>query len=318
MPESPVDFKRRDLLREIFVSGAEPRLRAGWRLAAQTALLLFLAACMGIPLSFYFIFRGITDFAINNIGVELLMLNGVYNFVVFTASIYLARRFLDQRSFASLGLMLNAKAFADLAAGVVIAFLMMSLIYSVEYALGWIKFEGFAWQAESLSSVFKGVLAFVVIFMMTAWNEELLTRGYYLQTIASGLNMAWGILLSSAIFGMLHMANPNASWGSTIGIFAAGLFFAYGYTRTMQLWLPMGLHFGWNFFEGVVFGFPVSGLDIYRLTRHQVTGPAVWSGGPFGPEAGLIVIPALALGFVLVHLYSNFAKISSQRRSNEQ
>lgn len=306
MPGDPANSNRRDLFKEIFISSDEPRLRAGWRLAAQTALMLVIGACMGVPLMLYFIFRGIDSFDINNIGAEFLILNGAYEFAAFTASIYLARRFLDKRSFASLGLALNAKALMDIAAGITITFLMMSLIYSVEYALGWIKFEGFAWQAEPTSDIIKGVLAFVVIFIMTAWNEELLARGYHLQTIASGSNTAWGVVLSSVIFGILHLANPNATWVATIGIFAAGLFFAYGYTRTMRLWLPMGLHFGWNFFEGVVFGFPVSGLDVYRLTRHQVTGPAAWSGGPFGPEAGLIMVPALAIGFVLVHLYTKF------------
>jgi hypothetical protein len=64
------------------------------------------------------------------------------------------------------------------------------------------------------------------------------------------------------------------------------------------------MHRGWNFFEGVVFGFPVSGLDIYPLTRIQVEGPELWTGGAFGPEAGLIVIPALILGGVLIYFYT--------------
>ena len=61
---------------------------------------------------------------------------------------------------------------------------------------------------------------------------------------------------------------------------------------------------GWNFFEGVGFGFPVSGLDIYRLTRIEVHGPVLWTGGVFGPEAGLIILPALLLGVLLIHLYT--------------
>ena len=74
--------------------------------------------------------------------------------------------------------------------------------------------------------------------------------------------------------------------------------------RTKQLWLSIGLHIGWNFFEGVVFGFPVSGLDIYPLLRIKVTGPELWTGGAFGPEAGLIVLPSLIVGAVLIYLFS--------------
>jgi hypothetical protein len=89
-----------------------------------------------------------------------------------------------------------------------------------------------------------------------------------------------------------------------MGIFLAGVFFAYAYIRTKQLWLPIGMHIGWNFFEGVVFGFPVSGLEPYALTRITVQGPEIWTGGVFGPEAGLIVLPALILGAFLIYLYT--------------
>ena len=70
----------------------------------------------------------------------------------------------------------------------------------------------------------------------------------------------------------------------------------------------MGLHLGWNLFEGVGFGFPVSGLDIYHLTRITVSGPEVWTGGAFGPEAGLVVIPGMVLGAVLIYIYSHFIR----------
>jgi hypothetical protein len=103
---------------------------------------------------------------------------------------------------------------------------------------------------------------------------------------------------------LLHLFNPNATWISAAGIFFAGLYLAYGYVRTRQLWLSIGLHIGWNFFEGVVFGFPVSGLAIYPLIRIEVHGPEIWTGGAFGPEAGLIVLPSLILGALLIYLYT--------------
>jgi membrane protease YdiL (CAAX protease family) len=136
------------------------------------------------------------------------------------------------------------------------------------------------------------------------WNEELLSRGYHLQTIASGLNLFWGIVLSSALFGLLHLGNPHATWVSAVGIFGGGLFLAYGLIRTKQLWLSIGLHIGLNFFEGVVFGFPVSGQNNYALIRINVHGPDIWTGGAFGPEAGLIVLPVLIFGSLLIYLYT--------------
>jgi membrane protease YdiL (CAAX protease family) len=213
-------------------------------------------------------------------------------------------RFLDKRSIESLGLKLSAQTLFDILAGIGITFLQMGLIYLAMRTLGWLTFQGFAWEFDTVSVVLIKVLLFFIIFIFVGWNEELLSRGYHLQTIGSGINLFWGVMLSSAVFGLLHIFNPNATWISTVGIFLAGIFLAYAYVRTRQLWLSIGLHIGWNFFQGVVFGFPVSGLDIYALTRIQVHGPELWTGGAFGPEAGLIVLPAFLLGAGLIYLYT--------------
>jgi hypothetical protein len=140
--------------------------------------------------------------------------------------------------------------------------------------------------------------------MGVGFQEELLSRGYHLQNLAAGTSLPIGVTLSSAVFALLHLRNPSASWLSTIGIFLAGIFFAYAWVRTRRLWLPIGLHIGWNFFEGIIFGFPVSGLETFRLLRHSIVGPILATGGPFGPEAGLIVLPALALGTGILYLYT--------------
>jgi membrane protease YdiL (CAAX protease family) len=86
----------------------------------------------------------------------------------------------------------------------------------------------------------------------------------------------------------------------------AGVFLAVGYLQTKQLWLGIGLHMGWNYFEGNVFGFQVSGLDTFRLIHQTVAGPDWITGGMFGPEAGLIVLPAMALGVGLIYAYCRY------------
>ncbi len=199
---------------------------------------------------------------------------------------------------------LSRQTWIDILAGIGITFVQMGFIYIVMLGLGWLTFTGFAWQFDPINVVVTSVLTFFVIFIFVGWNEELLSRGYHLQTIASGINLFWGVVISSTVFGLLHLGNPNATWVSAAGIFFAGLYLAFAYIRTKQLWLSIGLHIGWNFFEGVVFGFPVSGLDIYPLTRIKVTGPELWTGGAFGPEAGLIVLPSLIVGGILIYLFT--------------
>jgi uncharacterized protein len=282
----------RSILARIFLSPDEPRLRAGWRLLIQTILLFVLGAVVSIASSFLGPLNG------------SLLWSQILNFIIITGSVYVARRWLDKRSFESLGLKLDKRTLLDILAGIGITFVQMGFIYVLMLALGWLTFEGFAWEFDPINVVISSVLTFFIAFIFVGWNEELLSRGYHLQTIASGLNLFWGVIISSAVFGLLHLGNPNATWVSAAGIFFAGVYLAYGYIRTKQLWLSIGLHIGWNFFEGVVFGFPVSGLDIYALTRIKVHGPELWTGGAFGPEAGLIVLPSLILGAFLIYLYT--------------
>ena len=292
-------------LNQILYVSDGSRLRAGWRLLLQTLFLLMFAVCLSIPL---FVILILLDpsivSSIPELKPEYLLLATIGETVAVTLSVFLARRFIDKQPIESLGLKLDIQALVDVLAGIGITFLQMGFIYSLMLGLGWLTFEGFAWQFDPMNLVLKNTLLFLVIFVLVGWNEELLSRGYHLQTIASGTNLFWGVLISSGVFGLLHLRNPGASWVSTGGIFLAGIYLAYGYLCTRQLWLPIGLHVGWNFFEGVVFGFPVSGLDIYALTRITVHGPEPWTGGAFGPEAGLIVLPALLLGVLLIYLYT--------------
>lgn len=304
----PEPASKRPFIRTIFLSPDEPRLRAGWRLVIQTILLVALFFCGGIPLGLLIL---VPDLELPD-GL-FLALNQVIEIIAVTGSIYLAMRFLDKRPFSSLGLKIDKRTTIDILAGIVITFFMMGFIYLIQWGLGWLTFEGFAWETDDLLTVLGGTFGMFVVFILVGWNEELLSRGYHLQTIASGLNLFWGVMLSSVVFGVLHLGNPNATWVSALGIFFAGLFLALGYLTTRQLWLSIGLHIGWNFFEGVVFGFPVSGLDIYRLMHITVDGPVLWTGGAFGPEAGLVVLPGILLGAILIFVYTKYLRISSNQ-----
>jgi membrane protease YdiL (CAAX protease family) len=115
-------------------------------------------------------------------------------------------------------------------------------------------------------------------------------------------------MISSVIFGFLHAFNPNATPLSSISIAAAGLLFALGFILTGDLAIPIGIHITWNFFEGNVFGFPVSGVTS-STTFIQITqsGPVAWTGSAFGPEAGLTGLGAIALGCILILAWMRFS-----------
>ncbi|MGD8730705.1 MAG: type II CAAX endopeptidase family protein [Anaerolineales bacterium] len=292
---------RRNILATIFISPDERRFRAGWRLLFH-AMLVFLIT--GILVASVLPFIQDPDL----LSTSTSSLGFLLETIAIVVATFIARRALDRRSFKSLGLELNKFAVTDLLLGFFIPAIMMGLIFLTFWVLGYITFDGFAWQFEDFSSVLIGLGSGFAMFVLVAISEEMLSRGYHLQNITEGTNLFWGLLLSSTVFSFLHLANPSSGISAVAGLIGAGIFLAFGWLRTRQLWLPIGLHLGWNFFEGNIFGFPVSGLDTFRLVQHSVGGPIWFTGGAFGPEAGLIILPAMALGIWIMILFTRGRK----------
>ncbi len=284
-------------LARLFLEEDGSRLRSGWRILGQLCMLIFFLTITGVPAGLLLL--------LNPPALLALGIGEAATFLAIFLAVYLARRLLDRRSFTSLGLVWHRFAARDLLAGVLIPAGMIGLIYLLEAAFGWLQFEHFAWDQTSPLRLLAELLALFGIFIVTGLVEELQARGYWLHNLEEGMGLFWAMLLSSIMFALLHSLNPNVSWIAILGLVAAGLFLAYGFVRTRQLWLPIGLHLGWNFFEGPIFGFQVSGLDVgTRLLVHIDRGPALFTGGAFGPEAGLVQFPALLLGVLFIYLYT--------------
>jgi CAAX protease family protein len=286
-------------LAQVFLSPDEPRLRAGWRLLIQSIFLLVLLSAITIPVV---IAASLVGYDVNTLP-PLSWIDLIPMVIAITVSVWIARRLLDRRSFVSLGFRPDRRALLDVLVGFLITGVVMAMIFAIEAGVGWLRFDGWAWETASASQVARATVSGLLGFMFVGCYEELLFRGYHLQNIRDGMGLGWGLLLSSVIFAVSHLTNPNVTWYSTLlGLIAAGYFLAYGWVRTRQLWLSIGVHVGWNFFEGHIFGFPVSGIKVAGLIRHTPTGPTAITGGPFGPEAGLIILPAMAIGFGLIWL----------------
>lgn len=283
------------------------RLRSGWRLAGQLLfLLVLLIPALTVAGLLLVLLPGVSLEALTGeaLGETVLLVSAPAQFVAMVGSVFLARRLLDRRSILSLGLSWRRTAGRDLLAGVLLTLPMIGSIFLVEWAAGWLQIESFAWQSRPLSAWLPSLLALLVVFILVGFGEEITFRGYWLQNLEEGVKLPWAVAISSLAFSLAHLQNPGISVPAVLGLVAAGLLFAFAYLRSGSLWLPIGVHIGWNFFEGPVFGFPVSGLEAVRLIEQTAQGPSLWTGGEFGPEAGLLLLPALALGAALIALYT--------------
>lgn len=144
------------------------------------------------------------------------------------------------------------------------------------------------------------LLFITVALLFGAVGEEILFRGYGFQILIRGLG-AWATILPvSVLFGFAHMNNPNATWLGVVNTVAFAIAFGYAFLRSGDLWLPIGLHFGWNWVLPL-FGAPLSGftMGVTGFVMHWKVGE-VWSGGNYGPEAS--VLTCIVVVVLMVYL----------------
>lgn len=292
----------------LFWNPAEHRLRALWRLLLQVGLLLVTLSLLGLVFSLIFGY-----FPGSLAPVSNFLISPVTTLIGITFSMWLAARWLDRRPFVDYGFHINRRWWKNFAFGLALGAGLMLLIFLVELEAGWVKISGFFNSGVAGVLFIPAIFISLVLFVCVGFYEEMWTRGYLLRNMAEGFNMKFmgprsalllAYLISSSFFGLLHAANPNANALSTILIGAAGLFLGLGFLLTGELAIPIGIHITWNFFEGNVFGFGVSGTNppgvFIQITQ---TGPTLWTGGAFGPEAGLLGLAALILGSIAIYLW---------------
>jgi membrane protease YdiL (CAAX protease family) len=264
----------------------ERRIRALWRLVAQTCMLILLTLILQHVLVLVF---GLVAFVAQPITpwqVDPKATNALFHswsesfshaplfalrFVSTLVCIWLAGRVLDRRQFAGFGLHISRDWLIDLGFGLLLGAFLITSVFLIEVAAGWVIVTGTCETRHADHRFAVAILSGAVTMLLIGAEEELLGRGYQLTNLAEGLNCRcidprWSViiasLLSAALFALMHVGNPHASAISTFSVFMGGIITALGYILTGELAIPIGLHITWNFFQSNVFGFPVSGMDL--------------------------------------------------------
>ena len=179
--------------------------------------------------------------------------------------------------------------------GILIGLMWFGLLIAMLYASGHYQLKGLAFPNRLVSAV--------IFALGTAIWEEVAFRGLLFRVTEQAFGTWVGVAVSAIAFGALHGLNPNASLAASIAIILeSGILLAAAYFATRTLWLPIGLHFGWNFAEDFVFGVRISGHAARpAIVEGTLTGSSLWTGGAYGLESsvGAIVMAAI-LSAVLI------------------
>lgn len=205
-------------------------------------------------------------------------------------------KFVHNQSMLSLGLAYDAESMTRVASGAAVALACVTVVFLVGFLLGFIEVRRSKLSEDCVSCLplFFGGL---IDFFTAAVFEEIIFRGYvfYILYVSAGPNVA--IALSAIIFALAHVVkHPSTPVIYTFNAFAFGLLAAFSRHITGTLWLPIGLHFGWNVVSGPIFGLPYSGRTYDKgVVVSEVKGPAWLTGGLYSLDAGLLGTIALAI-----------------------
>ncbi len=258
-----------------------PGLRWGWRVTIFVLLFLLLALALtqlavllGAPLT--------PDLSGWSVAPMLLAAVG--------ASWIAVRRF-EGIPLSALGLPLAPIGARQFVTGTALGVCLIGSVLVSFVLFGWLR-----WVPAGGGSPVPAWGALAVVVAAAAVTEELLVRGYPFRLLATRYGGLVAIGVTAPVFAALHLANPNAALLPVLNIGLAGVLLGLAFWRTLSLWYATGVHFGWN----VTMGFAdlsVSGLEMGIPTYDpELVGPALWTGGSFGPEGGLFVTLAAAAG----------------------
>jgi membrane protease YdiL (CAAX protease family) len=204
-------------------------------------------------------------------------------------------RIVERRPLRSLGLSWRRGSPSDFVKGIGLAVLVLGMVFAFSLATGAIRVLGFARPASPTGSVVGYLAGALVAFLSVGLYEEVMFRGYVLQTLSERSGRFVAILVSSIIFALLHGANPGADAFGMLNTTAIAFILSVLYFRTQSLWMPIGFHFAWNFSLGYVYSLPVSGIPLHGILNVvEVDRASRVTGGSYGPEAGLACTIALA------------------------
>ena len=245
--------------------------------------------CLLAGLIIFLLMYGFATFGVNAIPIDWVQLPAAV-IAGFLALFFYAiwTNLTEHRPISELAL---SRMFKDLWHG-----LLLGVVY-FGAVVGVMALEGSYAITGAQFNWFPQLSAFLMFFLVAVF-EEIIFRGVLFRMIDDRWNTAVALILSSAAFGAMHLFNPGATLWSAVAIaIEAGLVMGAAYKCSGTLWLPIGIHWAWNYVEGNILGFAVSGTPVQdKVFTSIISGPEWMTGGIFGAEAS---VPAVGIGLLM-------------------
>lgn len=222
-------------------------------------------------------------------------------------SSFVLMRYWEHTPFSDLGLAVKGRA-KDILWGTLVAAILYIAGFGISLLLGVIEVTGMHFDAESLCLSW-------ILMLLVAVSEEIAMRGFVLgRLLNAGVGRYWALFISSLLFSLMHLFNPNFTFLPFLNILLAGCLLGASYIYTRNLWFPIALHLFWNWIQGPLLGYQVSGGNFgdTLLTLH-LPEENIINGGAFGFEGSIICTVLIIIGTALIIKYYNRKEICNEK-----
>jgi membrane protease YdiL (CAAX protease family) len=203
------------------------------------------------------------------------------------------RKFVDRRPVASMGFTWQGYQHHALV-GFLLGPALLGLGTLILYATRHLQWNNLQFHPDDL-------FISLVLMMLVALGEEMVFRGYILRNLMKSLNKWLALGISTLLFALAHLGNPGITAPAFINLILGGLLLGINYIYTRNLWFALLFHVSWNYIQGPVLGYSISGVPLQSVLEPELTGPGWLTGGAFGFEGSLVgtmvMLPALLLLF---------------------
>lgn len=279
-------------------------VRSGWKIAL-TLILMF--ALMNVVSIFIGIVIGIIASAKGNIAELSAIENSplffsiaiiLQNFAFIGSSMIMWKAF-EKNKFRFMGLTNIKKGYKELVVGLLLGAITITVVGVILLLIGEVTLVNSLSNPNISYELLSGLIAFIAV----GFGEEIFGRAYCMSVLKQTRNKYIVLGVSAAIFAEMHLGNSGISFLALINLFLVGILFGYMFMKSGNVWMPIGFHITWNYFQGYVLGFQVSGNEVRGIYQLNNVGNTFFNGGIFGPEGGIIVTVILIITFFIVGAY---------------
>lgn len=296
----------------------EGKVRSGWKVAGMIGAVFLASMLIGIVVSFISIIfytvkmavsggitpdnltRELESFSEGNSMLSILLMP-LQELVIIILPV-VTWKYLFKRPLSKMGLTKLKHNYKDFIAGLIVGIVAITLVFLLLTMSGSVAVTDWSFHFKIKQ------LAFIIVYISVGFAEEILARGYIMTTLWQTKNVYIAVFGSAIIFAFMHVLNNGVSLIAIINLTLVGVLLAYMYLKSGNLWMCIGFHITWNYFQGCVYGFEVSGLNSDGIITTQNIGTNIINGGAFGPEGGLITTVIILFSLLFIKQYYKNSK----------